>query len=61
MTIERKQDFFRLFGRPFVTIRFDEKPIFKTLLGLTPYCDYKITNAIHADSAGVYTGEKLQN
>ena len=47
------------FGRPFVTIRFDEKTIFKTLLGLTPYCDYKLTNAIHADSASLYTNEKI--
>ena len=37
---------------------FDEKSFFNALLGFTPYWDDKPTNAIHADSPGVYTSEK---
>ena len=47
------------FGGTFGTLRFDEKSFFGTLLGLTPYWDYKPTNAIHADSPGVYTSDKI--
>ena len=43
------------------TLRFDEKSFFNTLLGFTPYWDYKPTNAIHADSPGVYTSDKILN
>ena len=43
----------------FGTLRSDEKPLFSTLLGFTPYWDYKRTNAIHADSSGVRTGKKI--
>ena len=43
------------FGSTFGTLRFDKKPFLHTLLGFTPYWDYKPTNAIHADSSGVYT------
>ena len=32
-----------------------------TLLGFTPYWNYKRTNAIHADSPGGYTSEKTLN
>ena len=32
---------------------------FHTLLGFTPFWDYKPTNAIHADSPGVYTSDKI--
>ena len=46
------------FGSSFGVSRFDEKSFFNTLLGFAPYCDYKPTNAIHADSPGVYTSEK---
>ena len=42
-------------------LRFDEKSFFNFLLNSTPYCDYKPTNAIHADSSGVYTIEKCLN
>ena len=45
----------------FCTLRFDERSFFKTFLGFAPYCDYKPTNLIHADSPGVYTSEKIQN
>ena len=49
------------FGSTFATLRFDEKSFFNTLLGFTPYWDYKPTNAIHANSPGVYTSEKKLN
>ena len=47
------------FGATFVTLQFDKRSLFNTLLGFTPYWDYKTTNAIHAYSPGVYTSEKL--
>ena len=47
------------FGETFGTLRFDEKSFFHTLLGFTPYWDYKPTNAIHADAPGVYTSDKI--
>ena len=46
------------FDNTFGTLRFDKKSFFHTLLGFTPYWDYKPTNAIHADSSGVYTSDK---
>ena len=51
--------FFERFGGDFETLRFDEKLFFINLLGFTPYWDYKLTNSIHADNFGVYTGEKI--
>ena len=30
-------------------------------MGFTPYSDYKPTNAVHADSLGVYNSEKKLN
>ena len=47
------------FGNSFRTLRFDEKSFFHTLLGFTPYWDYKPTDAIHADTPGVYTSDKV--
>ena len=47
------------FGGTFGTLRFDKKSFFHTLLGFTPYWDYKPTNAIHADAPGVYTTDKI--
>ena len=47
------------FGITFGTLRFDKKPFFHTLLDFTPYWDYKPTNAIHADSPGDYTSDKI--
>ena len=47
------------FGSTFGTLRFDEKSFFHTLLKFDPYWDYKPTNAIHADSPGVYTNDKV--
>ena len=32
---------------------------FNILLGFDPYWDYKPTNAIHNDSPGVYTSDKI--
>ena len=49
------------FGGTFGTFKFNEKSFFDTLLGFTPYWDYKPTNAIHADSPSVYTSEKDSN
>ena len=42
-------------------LRFDKKSFFSTELGFAPYWDYKPTNAIHADSPGVYTTDKILN
>ena len=47
------------FGETFGTLRLDKKSFFHTLLGFTPYWDYKPTNAIHADAPGVYTSDKI--
>ena len=47
------------FGEDFETLRFDKKSFFHTLLGFTPYWDYKPTNDIHADAPGVYTSDKI--
>ena len=47
------------FGDVFGTLRFDKKSFFHTLLGFTPYWDYKPTNAFFADAPGVYTSDKL--
>ena len=42
-------------------MRFNKKSFLITLLGFTPYRDYKPTNAIHADSPRVYTSDKILN
>ena len=47
------------FRLTFGTIKFNEKSFFNTLLGFTSYWDYKPTKAIHADSPGVYTCDKI--
>ena len=47
------------FGFTFGTLSFDKKSVSHTLLGFTPYWHYKPTNAIHADSPGVYTSDKF--
>ena len=47
------------FGDTFGTLRFDKKSFFHTLLGFTPYWDYKPTNAFFADAPGVYTRDKI--
>ena len=46
------------FGSTFGTLRFDEKSFFNTFLGFDSYWDFKPTNAIFADSPGVYTSDK---
>ena len=45
----------------FGTLRCDEKSFLNTLLGFTPFWDYKPTNTIHADSPAVYTSDKILN
>ena len=52
---------FTHFGGNFGTLRLDEKSVFNTLLGFTPYWDSKPTTAIYADSTGVHISEKFQN
>ena len=47
------------FGETFQTLRFDKKSFFHTLLGFTPYWDYKRTNVIRADAPGVYASDKI--
>ena len=47
------------FGSTFGTLWFDEKSFFNTLLGFTPYWDYKPTNAFHADRPGLYTSDEI--
>ena len=47
------------FASTFGTLRFVEKSFFNTLLGFVPYWEYKPTNAIHADSNGVYSNNKI--
>ena len=41
------------------TLRFDEKSFFHTLLGFSPYWDYKPTNSNDLPIPGVYTGDKI--
>ena len=49
------------FRLTFGTLGFDDKSFFNNLLDFPPYWDYKPTNAIHADSPGVYTSDKIFN
>ena len=49
------------FGSTFGTLKIDEKSFFNILSGFTPNCDYKPTNAIHADSRGLNTSDKILN
>ena len=49
------------FGSTFGTLRIDNKTFSHTLLDFTPFWDYKPTNAIHANSPGVYTSNKILN
>ena len=43
------------------TLRFNEKSFFHTLLGFTPYWDYKPTNSNRDVIPGVYTSNKILN
>ena len=47
------------FSGTFGTLRFDKNSFFITLFGVTPYWDYKPSEAFHADSPGVCTGDKI--
>ena len=47
------------FGDTFGSIRFDKKSFFQTLLGFTPYWDYKPTNAFNSNGEGNYTSDKI--
>ena len=46
-------------GSTFGTLKFDVKSFFHKILDFEPFWDYKPTNAIHADSPGVYTGDQI--
>ena len=48
------------FASTFGTLRFDKRSFFHTLLGFTPYWEYKTTIAIHADSPGICTSDKIK-
>ena len=41
------------------TLRFDDRSFVHTLLGFTPYWDYKPTNSNHTAIPGVYTSDKF--
>ena len=43
------------------TLRFDDRSFFHTLLGFTPFWDYKPTNSNRDDIPGVYTSNKILN
>ena len=43
------------------TLRFDERSFYQTLLGFTPYLDYKPTNSNNIDIPGVYISDKILN
>ena len=49
------------FRSTFGSLNFDKGSFFNTSLGFPPYWDYKPTNAIYADSPGVYTCDKILN
>ena len=49
------------FGGSFGALRLDEKSFFIPSLGFTPFWAYKPNNVFHADSPGVYSGEKNLN
>ena len=49
------------FGRTFGKLRFNENSFFNTLLEFPAFWEYKPTNAVHADSPGVYTSDKRLN
>ena len=60
ITMKRKLILARFVGT-FGTLRFDGKSFFVTIMNFLQYWDYKLTNAIHADSPGVYTSDKILN
>ena len=41
------------------TLRFDERSFFNTLIGFTPYSDYKSINVNHAVFPGVFISDKV--
>ena len=41
------------------TLRFDKQPFFHTLLGFSPYWDYKPNNSNHVLISGVYPSDKI--
>ena len=49
------------FGGTFGTLRSDKKLFSNTLLGVTPYWDFKPTNAFYAARPGIYNGNEILN
>ena len=47
------------FAGTFGWLRFNGRTVFNTFLGITPYWEYKPTNAILADSPGVNASKKI--
>ena len=45
----------------FLALRFNKKSFFHSLLGFTPYWDYKPTNGVNSESAGIYISDKILN
>ena len=58
ITMKTKLNFIQ-FSSHFGTSGFDEKSFLDTSLGFRPFWAYKHTIAIHADSPGVYTSDKI--
>ena len=47
------------FGSTFGTLRLDVKSFYHSLIGFTPFWDYKPTSAFHTNSPGVYSNDKF--
>ena len=45
----------------FSSLRFNKNSFFHTLLGFTPYWDYKPINGVNSDSPGIYISDKILN
>ena len=56
---KKTKHFLTRFGSTFGTLSFDGKSLLNNLLGFTAYWDYKLTNAVHADSPVVYTSDNF--
>ena len=49
------------FGESFGTLRFDKISFFNTLLGFSPYWDYKPRNSTYPELQGIYTSDEVLN
>ena len=55
----KTKPFLTRFGGIFGTLGFNDKSLFKKVLGCSPFWNYKQTNAKYAVSTGVYTSDKI--